>query len=187
MLYHVSSTSGIKVLEPKKSSHGEAYVYALKNLTTALLFGAKKDDFDFLMDENEQGIPVIYECYPKAFETVYKGKSCSIYELSEDGFIAGMTNWEPELVSTNPVAVLNEIRVDDLYERLLYEAKQGKLIIHYFQDELSYKKIVSEHIVDRLIRWDLLESDIIYRDKRFSAYFADLIKALKDVLSGRYL
>ena len=34
MLYHVSSIPGIKVLEPRVSTHGKAYVYAIDNLAT---------------------------------------------------------------------------------------------------------------------------------------------------------
>lgn len=40
-------------------------------IVTALLFGAPKDDFDFIMDINEEGIPEIYECYKNAFEIIY--------------------------------------------------------------------------------------------------------------------
>lgn len=47
MLYHVSHTPGIAILEPRVSSHGKPYVYAIENLVTGLLFGVKKDDFDF--------------------------------------------------------------------------------------------------------------------------------------------
>ena len=43
-LYHVSSQPGLKVIEPRKSSHKTPYVYATEDLTTALLFGATKDD-----------------------------------------------------------------------------------------------------------------------------------------------
>ena len=34
MLFHVSSTPDIKVLEPRVSTHGKAYVYAIENLVT---------------------------------------------------------------------------------------------------------------------------------------------------------
>lgn len=109
MLYHVSSTAGLKVLEPKTSSHGKAYVYAIENMVTGLLFGAKKDDFDFLLDEDECGNPVVYECYPNAFEKIYRGKCCSVYELEETDFKRGVTGWEPELVCDHEVPVQQEI------------------------------------------------------------------------------
>lgn len=81
MLYHVSDTGGIKVLEPKVSSHGKAYVYAIENLVTGLLFGARWDDFDFILDTNDSGISEVYECYPDAFERIYSGRSCYVYEF----------------------------------------------------------------------------------------------------------
>lgn len=42
MLYHISNVHGLKILEPRISTHGQAYVYAVDNLTIGLLFGAKK-------------------------------------------------------------------------------------------------------------------------------------------------
>jgi hypothetical protein len=48
-----------------------------------MLFGAKKMIFDFLMDE-EEGIPILMECYMGAFDHVFSEKSCSVYELSHE-------------------------------------------------------------------------------------------------------
>lgn len=45
ILYHVSSIAGLRVLEPRESSHGKKYVYAIDDLVTGLLFGVRKDDF----------------------------------------------------------------------------------------------------------------------------------------------
>lgn len=59
MLYHVSQQSGLKELVPQMSTHGRKYVYAVNNRLTAILFGAPKDDFDILLDQ-EDGKPVIY-------------------------------------------------------------------------------------------------------------------------------
>ena len=39
MVYHVSATPGLAVLVPRRSSHGKAFVYAVDNLVTGLLFG----------------------------------------------------------------------------------------------------------------------------------------------------
>ena len=60
MLYHVSPVAGLKTLQPRVSTHGKEYVYAIDNMVTALLFGAKKDDFDFLLYTDEKGTPIIY-------------------------------------------------------------------------------------------------------------------------------
>ena len=51
MLYHVSPFAGLKTLQPKVSTHKVGYVYAIENLVTGLLFGAKWDDFDLIFRE----------------------------------------------------------------------------------------------------------------------------------------
>lgn len=185
MLYHVSNIRGLKVLEPRVSTHGKPYVYAINNMVTALLFGASKDDFDFLMDENELGIPVVYECYPDAFEKIYSDKSCSVYGIDESGFMSGKTGWNPELVNENEVKVLYEINIDNLYEKLIEEENNGRLIINRFENLNEYKKIISNHIVDRLIRFEILDSPI--KDDRLLIHFGNIINSLKDILSGKYL
>lgn len=185
MLYHVSNIRGLKVLEPRLSTHGKSYVYAINNMVTALLFGASKDDFDFLMDENELGIPVVYECYPNAFEKIYSNKSCSVYGIDESGFMGGKTGWNPELVNENKVDILSETIIDNLYEKLIEAENNGRLIIHRFENSNEYKKIISNHIVDRLIRFGVLDNPI--KDDRLLMYFENIISVLKDILNGKYL
>jgi len=184
MLYHVSATAGIKVLEPRASTHGKAYVYAIDNVVTGLLFGAPKDDFDFFIGTMD-GIPVCFECYPGAFERVYAGKSCSVYELSEEGFLHGMTSWNAEVVCEHPVEVQREVVVPDLYERLLQEERDGNLIIRRYENSQEYKKMMSKHITDRLIRFDAMKH--LETDKRFQQHYKGLIEALWEVMDGHLL
>ena len=183
MLYPISNVSGIRTLVPKISTHGKPYVYAIRNLSTGLLFGAKQDDFDFNISTDKDGKPTISECYPKAFEKAYKGKSCSVYLLKEDGFREGMTGWSEELVCENPVNVDNEIHIEDLYTRLLKEQHEGNLIIKFYEDTKEYKSFISEHIVDRLIRFDALDSS----DSRLQQHYGAIIAALKEVMNGHLL
>lgn len=185
MLYHVSAAHGISVLTPRVSSHGKAYVYAIDDLVTALLFGVRHDDFDFLLDTNDAGVPEIYECYPDAFRSVYQGKRCSVYEVKSDGFLRGMTSWSPELVCESEVAVERETVVEDLYSRLLLEREKGKLILHFYSDAPAYKRLISEHIVDRIIRFDAmgrLETDV-----RFQKYYSLIVEALRSAMDGHLL
>ena len=185
MVYHVSSTPGITVLTPHVSSHGKAYVYAIDNLVTGLLFGARHDDFDFLLNTDAKGKPAVYECYPDAFYAVYHGKSCSVYELKEDTFMRGMTSWSPELVSESEVPVEREMVVDDLYNRLLQEEENGNLILHHYTDTQEYKEIIAKHIVDRLIRFDVLNH--LETDARFQKYYKQIILALQSIMDGHLL
>lgn len=182
MLYHISKTAGLKMLEPRISTHGKPYVYAVENLVTGLLFGAPHDDFDFLIRQ-ENGTAVVMECYPGAFQSVFQGKACWIYEVSEDSFLRGMTTWSPELVSEKEVAVDREIPVIDLYARLLQEEKDGNLVIRRFEDTKAYKQAVSEHIVDRLIRFDMVYAD----SEKLQKHYGPLIRELRKVMDGHLL
>ncbi len=185
MLYHVSATPDIKVLEPRVSTHGKAYVYAIDNLVTGLLFGAKQDDFDFHISTDEAGIPSCYECYPGALEAKYRDKSCTVYELPEEGFLRGKTSWSVELVCETEVPVQKAFFVPDLYLRLLDEEKQGNLRIHRFENSTEYKQFISRHIVDRLIRFDALQ--YAETDKRFQTHFKDLVDGLQSLMDGHLI
>lgn len=182
MLYHISKTSGLKVLKPQISTHKKPYVYAVENVVTGLLFGAPHDDFDFLISE-ENGNPIIMECYPDAFRLIFQKKTCSIYEIEDGGFLRGITSWSPELVSENEVDVVREIPVNDLYLRLLNEESKGNLVIRRYKDNAMYKRIVSEHIVDRLVRFDAVNTE----NEKLKKHYGKLIDALQHIMDGHLL
>ena len=187
MLYHVSRTSGLKTLQPHGSTHKKAYVYAIDNLVTGLLFGTKQDDFDFIISTDEEGNPTVCECYPNAFQSVYQGKSCSVYEVDEIGFQRGMTSWKPELVCESEVSVMRETVVEDLYKRLLEEEQNGRLKICRYEFSDAYRKKIAAHVVDRLIRFEVDLEKCIEKEGRFSTYYKDIVEALIRVKDGHLL
>ncbi len=185
MVYHVSGESGLTVLKPHVSTHGKAWIYAVEDLVTGLLFGVKHDDFDFMIYTGENAKTFLSECYPNAFESVYRGRSCSVYELDDRDFMRGMTSWTKELVCDHEVPVLKEIPVEDIYRRLLSEESQGSLVIQRYREDAAYKKRISEHIVDRLIRFDAIKC--LETDERFQKHYRGLIEALRDIMDGHLL
>lgn len=187
MLYHVSPTSGLKTLEPHVSTHKKAYVYAIKNIVTGMLFGVRHDDFDLLISTNEDGVPTVYECYPDAFRRVYEGMGCSVYVLPDDGFLQGMTSWMPELVSEHAVDVVEEIVVDDLYQRLLLEEQKGTLKIVRYNASDDYRKLIVAHVVDRLIRFKVDLDTCMETDQRFATYYRGIIQTLLGAMDGHLL
>lgn len=187
MLYHVSHKSGLKTLYPRTSTHKKPYVYAIANMVTGLLFGVKMDDFDFMISTDENDKPVVYECYPGAFQKIYQGKGCSVYEVSDEGFMRGMTSWEPELVCESEVGVIDEIVVADLYERLLEEEKNGNLKVYRYEFNDEYRKKIASHIVDRIIRFDIDLDNIIENDERFAGYYKGIVQELVKVMDGHLL
>lgn len=187
MLYHVSPIAGLTILQPHVSIHEKGYVYAIENMVTGLLFGAKMDDFDFIIDTDEKGKPDIYECYPNALKSVYQGKNCSVYLLDNDGFQRNKTSWSAELVCENEVRVIDEIKIDDLYKRLLDEERNERLIIHRYAYCDHYRKIISNHIVDRLIRFQIDLHSITEKDRRFSKYYKAIVAELLQITDGHLL
>ncbi|MCX4340675.1 MAG: hypothetical protein OSJ72_13645 [Lachnospiraceae bacterium] len=187
MLYHVSSNSGLKILYPHVSSHQQAYVYAIESLSTGLLFGAKMDDFDLDISTDNNGLTTVYECYPDAFSNVYREKSCSVYEVDDEGFKRGLTSWSDEWVCDTEVAVKNEIVIDDLYERLLKEEQLGNIKIFRYEFNNDYRRKIAAHIVDRLIRFHIDLHDCIKYDIRFATYYKEIIRELLTVMDGHLL
>lgn len=187
MLYHVSNKSGLKILQPYYSTHKKSYVYATDHMVTGLLFGTKHDDFDFIISTNENDIPVIYECYPNAFYQIYQDKSCSVYEVSEDGFKRGTTSWDAELVNENEVKVINELFIENLYEKLLEEEEKENLLICRYKFSDEYRKMISSHIVDRIIRFDIDLNNICEQDTRFSVHYKKIVQALITTMDGHLL
>lgn len=182
MLYHISKTAGLKILKPHVSTHKKAYVYAIENVVTGLLFGAPQDDFDFIISE-ENGVPIIMECYPDAFRLSFKDKKCSIYEIGDEGFMRGMTSWSSELVCENEVVVVRETAVHDLYSRLLDEESCGNLTVCRYEDTADYKRTISGHIVDRLVRFDAVYTE----NEKIKKHYGKIIDALKDIMDGHLL
>ncbi|MCM1056238.1 MAG: hypothetical protein NC517_01320 [Firmicutes bacterium] len=187
MLYHVSSVQGLKVLQPRVSTHGKAYVYAIENKVTGLLFGVKKDDFDFMISTDEAGTPSVYECYPDAFREIYEGKSCSVYQVEETGFQRGMTSWSVELVSEEEVRVLEENVVEDMYRQLLEEEKRGSLRVHRYEYNEEYRRRIASHVVDRMIRFGVDPDKCIEQDERFAVHYRGIARELGRVMDGHLL
>ncbi len=185
MLYHVSPTPGLTVLEPRVSTHGKAWVYATPSLLTGLLFGARHDDFDLRISTLDDGRTEVCECYPGAFQRVYQGKGCTVYQVAEDGFLQGQTSWTAEWVCPNPVRVEDSETVEDIHQRLMQEAEQGRMVLHLWADDEEYKAMIARHVVDRLIRFDALEA--IRNDPIRGPHFARLIAALEHVMDGTLL
>lgn len=173
MLYHASNISGIKVLKPQISTHQKPYVYAIRSRLMAMLFGTPKDDFDLLIDAQD-GKPVLYECYPDAFKSVYAGKSCSIYTVEEAGFLQGVTGWEEEWVCPNAVPVVQEEGVEDIYAQLMLAFQAGECIMHPFTQNEKYLAFIREELQKRVEAFGISE-EYRQKDQRFVQYHNKLL------------
>ena len=159
-LYHVSKVPNIEVLQPKKSTHGVPYVYATSNLELALLFGSSKSYGDFDGSYGTiKGKPYFYEAYPNALKRRFKNEVCYIYEVDPTTFKRGKTSFGTEVVSEEPVKVLNCQKVDDLYTLLLSLIDEGKIEYKaYRKDDLEYVEMINAHIKNRLVNFKILQN-----------------------------
>ena len=174
MLYHASQQSGIKELVPHASTHGKKYVYAINNRTTAILFGAPKDDFDILVDESD-GKPVIFEFYPNALRKIYFEKTCYLYVLSEEGFLSNQTEWKPELVCEHNVPVVSEEKIENIYNEIIASIHVDSCIFHAYSTDEEYQMFLKDELSERVRHFGITDEQMD-ADPRFALYFNNLLE-----------
>ncbi len=150
-LYHVSNVPNLKVLKPRVSSHGKAYVYATKNLEFSLLFGSTKSKGDFDGTYGiKDGVPYFYEAYEGAFRRRFEGEKCYIYEVDPTDFQEEKTTFKGEVVSEVPVKILGCEVVEDLYAYLNDLIAKGEIVFKKYSLDAEYQKMIRAHLKNRL-------------------------------------
>lgn len=130
MYYHCSPTGGLTVLEPRKPELFEkpARVYLTKSLPMALFYGIRH--FEYTYGYTGSGQIYFEEYFPQALEELYKGKSASLYLCQPKA--VEPTRIPNEIVSSEPVTVLEERRIPDLLDALLEQEQTGALHIRRY-------------------------------------------------------
>ena len=130
--YHCSPVQGLKVLRPAapQSFSKPAGVYLTTLLPMALMYGVR--NFEYTYGYTRDGQIYYEEYFPGALETLYRGKTASLYicaprEVAE-------TAIPNEAVSSNAVEVLEEIAIGDVCEALLEQERLGKLVIRRYAE-----------------------------------------------------
>lgn len=130
--YHCSPVRGMKLLEPgvPKSFDKPAGVYLTTLLPMALMYGVR--NFEYTYGYTREGQIYYEEYYPGALETLYRGKAASLYICAPNSVTA--TAIPNEAVSTEPVEVLEEIKIEDVWETLLEQERMGMLVIRRYEE-----------------------------------------------------
>ena len=156
MFYHISSTKGITYLEPRVSTHKKSWVYALTNPNIGLIFagrddlGNKADDSFTKFGVTEDNIPEVFELFEGCLDNILNNKDCYIYILEDSGFKRNQTSWAPEWVSEHKTKVIDSIYIPDILEEIKELNRQGKYVIHYYENTESYNNFVRERIMQYL-------------------------------------
>ena len=152
MFYHISSQKGLTELEPRVSTHGKPWVYALTNFAVGLIFagrddlGNKADDKFTKYGVTKDNIPEVFELYQGCLNEILKNKDCYIYELEDSGFLPNQTSWAPEWVSPNKTKVIGVQHITDILAEIKKLEAEGKFVIHYYKNTDEYNEFVRNRI-----------------------------------------
>ena len=130
--YHCSPISGLVKLEPGKPEAFDkpARVYMTTLLPMALMYSVR--NFEYTYGYTKTGQIYYEEYFPDALETLYRGKSASLYLCAPE--CVQYTAIPNEAVSDREVVVLTEIRIPDACEALLEQERLGTLIIRRYHE-----------------------------------------------------
>ena len=153
IVYHGSSTGGLKRLEPRYAKHDKPYVYATTKYWVVLFFATKgQGQFDGWVEYDNNGIPVFYEARQNSFKERYSGKSSYCYCLPAKSF-TNATGDTTEVVSEVPVDVLSCTRINDVGAEFDKLIKQNKFkVVYYNSSAENTQEKCEKYVLNLLIK-----------------------------------
>lgn len=185
--YHSSRAQGLKKIIPQKSTHGESWVYATRDIVMAAAFlGTLGGDFTCAVGrDTETGKPFICERFAGAFDLRYDNVQGAIYVLPGARFVAGKTQWNEEVVCSEAVTPIREIQVDNAKEYLLQLAGEGRLVIKFYSEKVAGIPEDDEDLVYRATIWHRRFGDeILNRVNRYHPHLLE--RVLQAIEEGKY-
>lgn len=155
-LYHGSKQTGLTQLLPHRSTYG-TYVHATPDQTLATVFSGKNgNDFLYALFRTSKQDPwQLVERIPGGFEANFHTKS-SIYKLNADSFKDIATGFL-ELVSDQPVDVLEEELIEDVYQRLIELHEQNLIHIYFYPNRRKEIPEDDHDLVEKCLSWAKLD------------------------------
>lgn len=187
VLYHGSKISGLKTIEPNKSTHGNSWVYATKDPVIASLFISECDDFNTAICGNGSGFYPFFvvERHKDVLSKYFNGVSGSIYTIDAKNFKANLTGWSAELVSTESASVVSETKITDLLEYITDAEKKGKIKIYYYPDRPKYIPQDDSDIVAKAVEWSKKKEHVKKRFLEIHPNLKDQFEKLEAGMSSK--
>ncbi len=133
-VYHASPIQGLTQIIQHVGTHGQSWVYATDGIAVAAVFlGRLGEDFTCASGV-VLGKPYLCERFAGAFDRCYGSAAGSLYTLSGKGFAAGQTSYSEDLVCSQAVKPIEEIKVANAKDYLLQIAFEGKMIIKFYPE-----------------------------------------------------
>ena len=187
-VYHSSIEQDLKVIKPNKSTHGENWIYATKTIEMSAVFlSGKGGDLTCQVGrDSTTGKVFICERFKDAFDYRYNNTSASIYFLPKDKFINDKTGWDEEVVCSDAVEILKEIKIIDTKEYLLNLNEQEKIILVRYPNKIGNIPENDEDLVYRGIIWTRQFGKEVLND--FKKLHPNLVTRIEEGLrNGEYL
>ena len=151
-VYHSSKTPGLKIIEPRVSTHGNSWIYAMEKPEDCLMFlGNHGDTINQTGFTNE--VPYIAERFNGAFQYAYKDKTGSIYTLDGLDFKVGMTTFTHEFVCDHSCKVIEEKKIENALKDILQLELEGKIKIYRYPDLPSWIPADKSDLVEKVVEW----------------------------------
>lgn len=163
--YHCSPISGIRLLEPRSPLlfTKPAGVYMATLLPMALMYGIQNYEYTYGYTPDKK---IWFEEYfPNELEVLYRGKSASLYICQPE--TVETTRIPNEAVSSQPVKILEEIPVPDVYEAILEQEQLGNLVIRRYHEQ-------SERMLEWIRKTEkdiILDKDLLHNPGSMADYY----------------
>lgn len=151
-VYHSSKKQGLKSIEPRVSTHGKSWIYAMKKPEYCLMFLGNHGD---IINQTglKDGVPFIAERFKGALKYAYKDLHGSIYTLEGADFKTGQTTFSCELVCDHICDVVKEEKIENALEKILQLESKGKITIYRYPTLPSWMPNDKSDLVEKVVEW----------------------------------
>lgn len=160
-VYHGSNIKDLKVIKPRKSTHGKEYVYASISKTIATIFLSSKgnDLYYYLGNPSIDEPTILVERKEGMFKDIFN-VSGSIYTLDSKDFLYNQTSWSMEVVSEKEVIPIKEEYIDNVYDELIRLNELGKIKLYLYPDRPGFIPLDNSDLIPKIMRFEKNEFDV---------------------------
>lgn len=150
-LYHGSSQTDLKRLEPHQSTHGN-YVYATPYKELAIIFSARAgDDATYALYRMSSNEPWnIVERVPNGFGAMFSN-SASLYTI-EDSTFKNINTGFAEVVSEVGVDIKTEEKIENVYEKIKELEKLGVVKLYNYPNKPNEIPFDNSDLIDKQLK-----------------------------------
>ena len=188
IVFNSSHIENFRAIIPNVSTHNENWVYATTTIEMSAVFlSGKGGDLTCQVGRDPLTNKVfICERFKNSFEYRYNNTSGSIYLLPGDKFIKDKTGWDEEVVCSEKVDIIQEIKISNVKSYLLNLIKNDRILLVKFPNKTANIPSDDEDLVYRGITWTRQFGDDVLDD--FKKLHPNLLDRIKIGLAeGKYL